>query len=82
MNRVMMIAQTAMAADRRAYATKNRSPSFQVDRWFGSGLAADRELDDPVEDPQPLVLGNVLMGLRSQNAEQQEVGWFIRRGRE
>jgi len=67
MNRVMMIAPTAMAADRRAYATKNRSPSFQVDRWFGSGLAADRDLHEPIEDPQSLVVDHVRQGLRGQN---------------
>jgi hypothetical protein len=40
----------------------------------------DGKLDEPVEDPQRLVVGDVLLGLRRQDVGQQEMGRGIGHG--
>ncbi len=40
----------------------------------------DGELDEPVEDPQRLVVGDMLLGLRRQDVGQQEMGRGVGHG--
>ena len=40
----------------------------------------DRELDEPVEDPQRLVVGDMLLGLRREDVGQQQMGRGVGHG--
>jgi siroheme synthase len=49
-------------------------------RRRGQVAVENRELDEPVEDPQRLVVSDVLLGLRREDVGQQEMGRGVGHG--
>ena len=48
-----------------------------ADGWGGAGSVEDRQLHHRIQQPQRLIVGDMLLRLRSQDVGQQEVGGDI-----